>query len=321
MSFNLYQQKLIDNLLATDFKKQYELIPEEFKQNYFFQSFLFQMADIYNMISIAKKYDVLEKSGMYLKTSDMEDGMNTTVEYTLLDAEHYDKNKMSVSLKKDGALYFHWTFAFVRGEEYLPERDDVIYQLAMRLSEDKTKTFVEHSVIANDYKPMSCHLSSVFEDGSNEVYRVAEAIDTKSNKVLFHEEFVPVGNVDKNDLNKWQKLGEENPISLLSLCGDSLNLHQVFNHQENIKEVYAGKCATCDTTRYAIFWKPDCFQDEAYQASFESISPFGTSDSHLVYALDIEKKSWVVELSEEEYQNLVGNDNCEQVPQLRKILK
>lgn len=65
------------------------------------------MADIYNMIRIAKKYDDLEQSSMYIKTSDMEDGMNTTVEYTLLDAEHSDKNKMSVSLKKDGTLYFH----------------------------------------------------------------------------------------------------------------------------------------------------------------------------------------------------------------------
>lgn len=63
-------------------------------------------------------------------------------------------------------------------------------------------------------------------------------------------------------------MDEKNPISLLGLYSDNLSFQQFYHHQEDIKEVYVGKCTTHNSTRYAVFWKPDCFQDEACQASF-----------------------------------------------------
>lgn len=328
MSFNDYQKDRVNLLLSTDFKKQYDSIPTEFKNNYWFEYFLYHLADIYTKMTIAK--EILKKKGINehpnwitsFNVSEIDGIMNTTVECTIKCTDCTDKNSMSMTLEKDGTLHFSWIFAFIFGslKNYSPERHDNFYELAMKLSEDKKTIIAEHTTASNRIKPWKCYMGSIFDTDINEICRVAEAIDIETNEVLYHEEFMPVELVNQDCLKKWQEQAENKPVQLLEIYGDNASLSQAGYHQD-IEQVYVGKCTISEDTRYAICWKPNCFVDKAYQQSFQSIVEFASPESNLSNQLDLNEQPWLTEISEEDFNALIGSAPKREEPQFKRILK
>lgn len=317
MSFNEHQQYRVDLLLATDFKRQYDLIPNEFKNNYWFQYFLWNLSDTYSKIK--RREEMIEELGInkdlnpyrteHFNLTGAEGAINTSVECTWNGTEYTDKNSMNMTIEKDGTLHFIWVFAFIIEEldkKYSSERDDVCYELKMKLSEDKKSVLVEYTTASNRDKPWKCYMKSVFDTSINELYRICEAIDVETNDVLYHEEFAPVGVIDINLLKEWQKQAESTPVQLIGIAGGNVNIQQTKHHQ-NIRQAFVGKCTTPENTRYAICWKPDCFVDKSYQESFQSIVNFASPGSHLSHQLDLKEKPWLIEISEEDYNSLICN--------------
>ena len=214
MSLNEYQQDKVNQLLKTDFKKQYDLIPKEYKHNYYFERFLFATADINAMIEFsiqhlkeAKKHSDFDIS---FETRKHNDDLITFVKYITTDGLRTEKRSMQVQLGKDGTLAFHGIFDFIYKEK---NRNDtsVIYDLEMSLNEDKSKVLVTYSTLGKyPQAPCKCFLFSVFEPNGNELSRIAEALNFKTQETVFHEEFLPAGSINFNDLSIYQQKGEGN---------------------------------------------------------------------------------------------------------------
>ena len=130
---------------------------------------------------------------------------------------------------------------------------------------------------------------------------MAESVNLKTQKVIFYEEFFPIGTVDTQTLEFYQRQTEQLPLSLLNLSLSEPIIQQA-NYHQDIKEVYVAKCETDQGSRYAICWKPNCFVDHQYQKSFASISEFGSPSLNLANKLDLHENPWLVEISEEDYQ-------------------
>jgi len=329
MSFNDHQQYRVNLLLGTDFKKQYDLIPNEFKNNYWFEYFLWHLADIYRKKTIAEEIERkmgIDEDSNWIKSFDVseaEGNMNTTVECTTKGTDCVDKNSMSMTLGKDGTLQFSWIFAFVNeklDKKYSSDRDDILYELAMKLSEDKKTVLVEHTTASNRKKPWKCYMGSIFDTHINEICRVAEAIDVETGAMLYHEEFIPVGTVDPEHLREWHQQAESEPIQLLGIAGGNVDV-RLTKHHQSIRQVFVGKCTIGENTRYAICWKPDCFVDKSYQESFQSIVEFAAPGLNLSHQLDLNEQPWLIEISEEDFNGLIGVASKKETPQFRKLLK
>ena len=54
MSYTDFQANKVQQLLASAFQHQYKEIPESYKQNYYFEQFLFEAAEVYTLV---KRYE------------------------------------------------------------------------------------------------------------------------------------------------------------------------------------------------------------------------------------------------------------------------
>lgn len=64
--------------------------------------------------------------------------------------------------------------------------------------------------------------SSIFLSDGEEISRVAESVNLETQKVIFHEEFFPIGTVDTQTLEFYQRQTEQLPLSLLNLSLSNL---------------------------------------------------------------------------------------------------
>lgn len=322
MSFNRYQQQKVDKLLKTDFLIHYEKIPVEYKKNHYFEQFLFNMAEIYSMIKIAKerdfsdivqKFEVIEENNQII----------TYLEFLWMDEKVVDKREMRVVLEKSGTVSFKWNFAFITDEkekrkEYISSQDDAIYELRMELGEDNSQVFLEYTTTSNKEIPYQCTMNSIFDTNGNELQRVASAKNTETNETIYEEEFFWIEHLEDSNLEKLQERAEREPIQIVRLSGENAPLYEV-KYCQIIEQVYLGRCTVNQETRYAICWKPDCFVNKEYQKTIESISRFGAPGNHLCNTLKTDPKPWLTEISEEEYNILANKEQIKPYIKQKKI--
>lgn len=318
--YNEYQEIKVKRLLESDFKKQYDLIPNEYKQNYYFEKFIFNLAEIYSKFLLTEEEN--------LQSPNWKKEFNTNPNYTNVECswfskEFSDKNQMELTINNNGTINFVWTFGIsherLNKEEYNPEIDDRIHELTMKLDEDKQHVFIKYTTYSNiNNNPKKCILYSMFDNTINEICRVSEAHDLSNNQVLFHEEFIPIGNVEKEILQKFKEQAEQKKIQLIGLFGGEAYIREQEYHQD-IKEIYVAKCETEGAIRYALCWKPDCYVDKSFNASFQSISAFGGPYQNLVKTLDANETPWLIEITEEEYNYFIKNSKTE--VDIKRLLK
>lgn len=323
MSYNDYQQNKVNKLLLTDFRKLYELIPHEFKNNYYFERMMFNVAEVYSKLEKAKKSKWLYPDWKTdFEISETNDSITATFDYFAFDSAANDKAKVIVTLKEDKTFIISWSFSFAWNDEKRNSKNiESTYELAMKFNEDKTRIHLEY---INESKEdlFKCYFSSIFNTNASELCRVAEAIDTKTNEVLFHEEIMPIGAVGFEKLKEYKQNNNLGSIEVLNINSGIPVIKSVeYEYPQDIKEIYVGKCTVSENTRYMVCWKPNCYANDSYQESFDCITTFGTPTLNLFYSLDYEKRPYVVEIVEEEYNNLMKKSSNSEVPQLKKILK
>ncbi len=202
---------------------------------------------------------------------------------------------------------------------FLPKLKDAIYELKMKKGKDDQIIFVEHTITSNKRTPYKCIMNSIFDIEGNELQRIATAKNTSTNETLYYEEFLPIAKIEESTIEKLQERGEQEPIQFLRLFGENALICEAMYHQE-IQDIYVGKCITNQTTKYAICWKPDCYENREYQKTIASISRFGAPGNHLCYTLEHDPKPWLVEIAEEEYA-LLANTQKEELSSKQKKLQ
>ena len=327
MSFTSYQQMKLDKMLtfSNDFKKLYQLIPKEFIHNYYYETFLFHTAEISNNIELAKKYmktkdghDIGLDIASNIKTTDS--NITAFFKYIANDSKGkcMKKDLMQVTLDKQQVLSFHWEFtSYNFDKKKKNENTPSTYNLVMKLSDDKSQVLINLSTseIYNNV-PFQSNLSSYFLPDGEELSRVLESINLKTQEIVFHEEFFPIGTIDSKILKTYQKNKQQIPLSLLNLSPTNTTIQEK-NNLQDYKTVYIGKSKTDQGSRFAICVKPSDFINQQYQKSFESISSFLSLGNNLVENLDSPNHPLLIEISEEDYQKLT-NKQQEKTLQLRK---
>lgn len=319
--YNEYQAYKVKKMLESDFKKQYDLIPNEYKQNYYFEHFIFNLAEIYYRIIISEEmgYKSSEKCPLKFKTNEK----TTYVDTSSYSKDVTDKRIMEVDLTENGTLHFKWTQAFVAKDldkrDYNSYEDDLISELTMKLSDNKQNVFVKYTIQSvHNNEELESTLYSMFDNTINEICRVSEGFNKTTNQSLYHEEFIPIGNVKKGDLEKFKNIAESKNIQVIGLFGGEAFI-QERKYQQDIKEVYVAKCVIGGITRYALCWKPECYVDKSLNASFQSISKFMGPYTNLFTTLDDNETPWLIEISEEEYNYFINNKNND--IDVKKLLK
>lgn len=319
--YNEYQTYRVKKLLESDFKKQYDLIPIEYKQNYYFEHFIFNLADIYYRIIFSEEegYKSNENFPLEFKTNEK----TTYVDTSCYGEDVTDKRIMEVDLTENGTLHFKWTQAFVAKDldkrAYNSYEDDLISELTMKQDEDKQNVFVKYRIQSvHNNEELESTLYSMFDNTINEICRVSEGFNKTTNQTLYHEEFIPVGNIEKEVLQKFKKEAEQKKIQVIGLFGGEAFI-QERKYQQDIKEVYVAKCISDGITRYALCWKPECYVDNALNASFQSISKFMGPYYNLSETLDANETPWLIEISEEEYNYFINNKKND--IDVKKLLK
>ena len=92
--YNDYQQVRINKLLESDFKTQYDLIPDAYKENYYFQKFLFNLADIYGQVLLMDENDLKSPNWKIEFTANPN---STIVECSWFSKEHTDKRRIELN--------------------------------------------------------------------------------------------------------------------------------------------------------------------------------------------------------------------------------
>lgn len=327
MSFTAFQQMKIDKMLAfsDDFKKLYWRIPQEFVHNYYYEQFLFHTADISSNIELVQQYSQ-SKNGhdigldTQFDTKKADDNVTSFLKYIENDSKGQCMNKriMQITLDKKNILSFHWEFGFwYFDKEHQNPNSLSTYDLTMKLSDDKSLVSVNLSQLHyHDNVAYKSNLSSVFLPDGEEISRILESVNLETQEVNFQEKFFPIGTVDSKILEAYQEKGEEMPLSLLSLSV-STTIGQDVNVSQNNISAYLGKSIKDNTSRFAICFKPDDFVNEQYQKSFESVSSFFSFGYDLVEKLDSPNHPLLIEVSEEDYQKIIGNQK-EKSLQFRK---
>ena len=322
MSHTDRQQYVVNYLLSSDFKKQYDAIPNEFKNNYFFERYLRYLANIHESVGFYKG-EIGSMKGrkrpsrpgwiVDFSLNESEESMTTTATYFITNKEMADKRNISMSLNKDGSLHCVYTTAFVLKEEkeYVPEEDDIVYEMAMKLSEDKKAVLLEQTKVNEWRNDISkCYMGSIFDTHISEVCRLVEAINPETNELVYRDEFMPAVPIEPIHLKQWKQSQNESLQRNGSACEFFLDLN-------GIKQVYVARSTTKDNTRYAICWKPDNYVDKSFQESFESICRHGIS---LSKQLDLKQNPWLIEITEEEYSHLIDNAKEKAKPRIRTML-
>ena len=328
MSFTSYQQVKINKMLAfsNDFKKIYWRIPKEFVHNYYYEKFLFHTAEISSNIELAQQYSKTKNGhdiGLDMKfdTKTTDDSVTSFLKYIANDDKGrcMDKRIMQITLDKKKVLSFHWEFGFWYFDKDHKDPNSLsTYDLTMKLSDDKSLVFVNLSRLwYRDNVPYKSNLSSVFLPDGEEISRVIENINLETQEVSFQEEVFPIGIIDSEILKTYQKKEQEISLSLLNLYSSNTTT-QTVNHSQNKKEVYLGKSTKDGISRFAICFKPDNFVNQQYQKSFESVSSFFSFGYDLVEKLDSPNHPFLIELTEEDYQRLLGKQEEEKSLQFRK---
>lgn len=315
MSYTSYQQVKIDKMLtfSNDFKKLYWRIPKEFTHNYYYEKFLFHTAEISSNIELVQQYSKTKtghEMGLDMKfdVKMRDDGVTSLLKYIENDNQGrcMSKRIMKITLDNKKSLSFHQEFGFwYFDKEHKDSNSLSTYDLTMKLSDDKSLVFVNLSWLRyRDNVPFLSTLSSVFLPDGEEISRVIESVNLKTQEVSFKEEFFPIGTVDSKILKTYQKKGEEIPSSFLNLS--TSNTTQDANHSQNQQEVYLGKSTKDGNSRFAICFKPDDFVNQQYQKSFESVSSFFSFGYDLVEKLDSPNHPLLIEISEYDYQRFIG---------------
>lgn len=315
MSFTSYQQVKIDKMLtfSNDFKKLYWRIPKEFVHNYYYEMFLFHTAEISSNIELVQQYSKTKtghEMGLDMKfdVKMRDDGVTSLLKYIANDDKGrcMSKRIMKITLDNKKSLSFHQEFGFwYFDKEHKDSNSLSTYDLTMKLSDDKSLVFVTLSWLRyRDNVPFLSTLSSVFLPDGEEISRVIESVNLKTQEVSFKEELFPIGTVDSSILKTYQKKGEEIPSSFLNLS--TSNTTQGANLSQNQQEVYLGKSTKDGNSRFAICFKPDDFVNQQYQKSFESVSSFFSFGYDLVEKLDSPNHPLLIEISEYDYQRFIG---------------
>ncbi len=312
MSYTDFQANKVQQLLASAFQHQYKEIPESYKQNYYFEQFLFEAAEVYTLIKRYEKVcDEFNKADISFFMQKEEGGLVSVMNYFIKDRGILDKRNIQIITTEDGTVIFFKDFDLNRGGK--EKEKGYQEKLTMQLGQREDQVLLDYTIKAKWQGSFyQCQLNSVFTSDGNEILRKSSAVHLDTGEVVFAEDFALVENILENNL---QKEGKPRNLSILDIS--SGKIHQTVYQQEG-KEIYAGKCLLGDEERYAVCFKPTGFVNEAYQKSFESISPFGAPGLNLAKVLDDKDTPWVVEITKEEYENLTAAEKKESDSKLIK---
>ena len=311
MSFNPYQQFKVNKLLETDFKKIYKRIPEIFKANFYFQHFLCELASLERKIDQAqsKQQHLCKQNTNWIADFQIEEEKETlsvTANYSMTNQKLIDKEKIIMYLYPDGTLSFSWVQAYVPNtKQYIPISCETLSELRLRQSQDKKLILMEYTI--SDYSSYQLELVSVFDQDNNEIHRYDKTRNIKTNQILSQEEFFLVPNENNKLAIDFFNQDSNYFIKILQMYDGNATIVSPFSAQK-IKDFYVGKCTVNSDTRYIICFKPKGFRDIAYEKTFESITTFSNPTSNLFYTLDKEQKPYIIEISEDSYQQLIQLD-------------
>lgn len=290
MEYKYYQKQRLNVLFESGFKRQYSLIPEEYKSNYFFKRFLIELGDVSTRATILGELE----SVSCIKSNFIVQENVASSEYVMCVKNKITKRAASITTKENGLVHLSWITADVDDRDYESIKDDVIKELIVNFNEDGTQVLTQFNISYPN--SLNGSLLSMFNLDGNETYRVSQTFDSNTGNVISYEEFIPIS---------------------ISNIVDVLRKDIPQN-----KDLYIAKCCVGDVVRYAICFKPDGFIDEAFQKSFQAISDFGEIDfgHNLLDNLNLNITDGLIEISKEEYDKLVNSSLEQEFVQIRKRL-
>ena len=301
MGFKPEQQYKINILLGTEFKKQYDLIPEEYKKNYFFQIFLYKLAEM--------KFDsdTYESNGMDNINYNFEYNSNDERMITCIDCSVYFPNDslrkigINVILDKNGELSFLYEHRSTPDSKDLTKGNSLIKELELKLSEDKSKVFVNYYItdkqknyfininkkLNEEIKNIQLSMQSIFDIEGNELERNAQSVDLRNNSLIYEEEIISA------ELDTDKK---------------GYYLEKFYNGEiflDDDQDLYLVKSTGDGETKYAVFCKLKKYVNKAYERSFQPTSKFNEEEKNISDTLFKNSNRYVVEISEEDYNELI----------------
>lgn len=288
MGFTEAQQYKISILLGTEFKETYDLIPEEFKKNYFFQKFLYKLAEM-KFTFDTNESNEFENIILDFDVNKTDDETKTKINFLIYSLDNsLRKISTDVILTNENTLSFLYVSSYNHNKNYISMEDVVTHKLDLRLSEDKSVIFVDYLIQNKNKFPIESSMSSTFNIDGNEIQRKTNSIETETNFVLFDEE-ITTAELEIDDKNYYFKKFYPNEEKYLD---------------EN-QDLYLIKSDREGETKYAIFCKLKKYINKAYEKSFEQVSSFNKEGDTLFETLDCNLNSYVVEISEEDYNEII----------------
>lgn len=288
MGFTEDQQYKINILLGTEFKELYDLIPEEFKKNYFFQKFIYKLAEM------KFTFDTYESNQFDNIVLDFDVSKTDYKIKTKINFLIYSRNNSlrkiitDVILTNDNILSFLYVPSYNNDKNDISNEDFIIHKLELRLSEDKSVIFVNYIIQNKNKTPIELSMSSIFNIDGSEIERKTYSIETETDYLLFDEEITKV-ELEISDRNYYFKKFYPNEEKYLD---ENQDLYLVKSNREG-------------EAKYAIFCKLNKYKNKAYEKSFEQVSPFNKEGDSLFETLDGNLNSYVVEISEEDYKEIM----------------
>ena len=123
MSYTDFQANKVQQLLASAFQHQYKEIPESYKQNYYFEQFLFEAAEVYTLVKRYEKVcDEFNKADISFFMQKEEGGLVSVMNYFIKDRGILDKRNIQIITTEDGTVIFFKDFDLNRGGKRLSRK-------------------------------------------------------------------------------------------------------------------------------------------------------------------------------------------------------
>lgn len=297
--FEKKKKEELEKLLNSKFKKIWDLIPDEFKNNYLFVEFIGNIAEMYSEINEnevqsekrIRKFDVIEEKKIKAILEDS--GMHKTVICNTKENK-YTYSQIECTIDNDKKLHFRRCnltkdlFVFHQ-EQTLEELYNrgvssiITRELNIEFNEDKSKLLITES---NNYINRQEKKVSIFDFNGKEITQVSEGEKLENQEVIRY----------KNEIT--------------SIKNASLEYLKTFHNSDELKkeDYYLVKAQKEENTKYAIIWRDSHWvNDELRNKTFQAFSfhPDSFFDS-------LQPNSYIVtcgqEIDKETYDFLNGQD-------------
>lgn len=296
--FEIKKKEELKKLLNSKFKKIWDLIPDEFKNNYLFVEFMSTMAEMYsekneNEVQSEKqirKFDVIEeeKVKVILENS----GIYKTIICNAIE-NFYTYSQVECTIEKDKKLHFKRCKLakdlFVFYEQPLEELYNsgvssmITRELSIEFNENKSKLLITEVTNSDNEQEKKV---SIFDFNGKELTQVSEVEKLENQKVIrYKNEITPIKNA-------------------------SLEYLKTFHNSDALKkeDYYLVKAQKEENTKYAIIWRDFHWVNaELRNKTFQAFSFYPDS-----FFDSLQPNSYIVtcgqEIDKETYDFLNGQD-------------